>query len=82
MSKAEQFIIAGQPALLGPLLEILKTDPEVAVLYTATNRSGAPTRLVVSMDPHRARALGVALGGRLIVEPDQHLPEPGEVQPP
>lgn len=66
-----RFILAGQPALLRPLLDILAADPEVAVISVGTRPE--PDHLVVAMDSARARALSVAFGNRLAVEPDQEL---------
>ena len=66
-----RFLLAGDPALLRPLLDILAADPSVAVLSVGTRPE--PDHLVVAMDSARAQALSVALGGRLAVEPDQDL---------
>jgi hypothetical protein len=66
-----RFIIAGQPSVLRPLLDILAADPEVAVISVGAQIE--PERLVVAMDSARAQALSVALGNRLIVEPDEEL---------
>jgi hypothetical protein len=66
-----RFVIAGQPAVLRPLLDILAADPEVAVI--SVGAQAGPDRLVVAMDSARARALSTALGNRLAVEPDQEL---------
>jgi hypothetical protein len=66
-----RFILAGQPALLRPLLDILAADPEVAVI--SGSAQAEPDRLVVAMDSARAEALSLALGRRLAVEPDQEL---------
>jgi hypothetical protein len=66
-----RLILAGQPAVLRPLLDILAADPEVAVISTGGRPE--PDRLVVAMDSARARALSIALGNRLAVEPDDEL---------
>jgi hypothetical protein len=66
-----RFIIAGQPSVLRPLLDILAADPEVAVISVGAHVE--PERLVVAMDSARAQALSMALGNRLLVEPDEEL---------
>jgi hypothetical protein len=66
-----RFLLAGEPGLLRPLLDILAADPEVAVISVGTRPE--PDRLVVAMDSARAQALSVAFGNRLAVEPDQDL---------
>jgi hypothetical protein len=71
MDGVGRFIIAGQPSVLRPLLDILAADPEVAVISVGAQVE--PERLVVAMDSARAQALSMALGNRLIVEPDEEL---------
>lgn len=72
MPDFEEFIIAGQSNLLRPLLDILDTDPEVAVGEVVNNAMEQPERFVVSMEASRAQALGQALP-QLIVEPNDPL---------
>jgi hypothetical protein len=69
----EQFIIAGDPSVLKPVLDILNADPESAVISVSRNNMTDPERLVVSMDPSRAAALQVALGALVLIEPDDLL---------
>jgi hypothetical protein len=68
----ERFVIAGQPSVLRPLLDILAADPEVSVISVASPQAD-PERLVVAMNSARAQALSQALGSRLIVEPDEDV---------
>lgn len=69
----EQFIIAGDPSVLKPMLDILNADPESAVISVSRNNMTDPERLVVSMDPSRAAALQAALGALILIEPDDLL---------
>ena len=69
----EQFIIAGDPSVLKPMLDILTADAESAVISVSRNHMTDPERLVVSMDPARAAALQVALGALVLIEPDDLL---------
>ncbi len=69
----EQFIIAGDPSVIRPVLDILNADPESAVVSVSRNHQTDPERLVVSMDPSRAAALQTALGALVIIEPDDLL---------
>lgn len=73
MAQLERFIIAGQPGILRPLLDILERDPETAVHSVARNAQSDPERLVVSLDPVRAAAMAAALGSLIILEPDELL---------
>ena len=72
MAGIGRFILAGQPALMRPLLDILAADPEVAVISVA-GAHVEPERLVVAMDSARAQALSDALGNRLLVERDEDV---------
>ena len=69
MADGEQFIVAGPPDAVGPLLSLLTTDPEADVVSVAGPPT-APERLVVVMEPERAAAFAQALGGRVLIEPD------------
>jgi hypothetical protein len=69
----EQFIIAGDPSVMKPMLDILNADPESAVLAVSRNHQTDPERLVVSMDPSRAAALQTALGALVLIEPNDLL---------
>ena len=44
-------------------------DPD-ATVTSVSGPETAPERLVVEIDPDRANALSVALGGRILIEPD------------
>ena len=67
---AGQFLIAGEPPVLGPLLDLLTADPDTDVVSVSRGPAGELRRLVVAMDPVRASALGVAFGDAVQVEPD------------
>jgi hypothetical protein len=69
---SEQFIVAGLPDVVGPLLSLLATDPDAEVVSVAGPPT-APERLVVVMDPERAVAFAQALGGRVLIEPDDFV---------
>jgi hypothetical protein len=69
----EQFIIAGDPSIMKPMLDIFNADPESAVLAVSRNSQTDPERLVVSMDPDRAAALQAAFGALVLIEPDNPL---------
>ena len=69
----EQFLIAGDPSVIRPLLDILNADTESAVLSVSRNNQHDPERLVVSMDPTRAAALKAAFGAVVLIEPDDLL---------
>lgn len=71
-----QFLIAGEPPVLAPLLDLLTADPDTDVLSVSRSPQGELRRLVVAMDPDRASALGTALGGNIVVEPNDVLPLP------
>lgn len=74
MPELQQYLLAGPPAVLRPLLDLLGADPETAVHAVTRDARTDPTRLVVSMDPARADAWRVALGGvPLTIEPDAVL---------
>jgi hypothetical protein len=68
-----RFLIAGPPARLRAILELLAEDPTVLIRAVAPTAGTDPERLVVSMDPHRAEALRTALGGLVTIEPDDQL---------
>jgi len=71
-----QFLIAGAPPVLAPLLDLLTADPDTDVLSVSRSPQGELRRLVVAMSPDRASALGAALGNSVQVEPDDVLPLP------
>jgi hypothetical protein len=71
-----QFLIAGSPPVLAPLLDLLTADPDTDVVSVSRSPQGELRRLVVTMAPDRAAALGAALGDAVQVEPDQVLPNP------
>jgi hypothetical protein len=71
-----QFLIAGAPPVLAPLLDLLTADPDADVVSVSRGPQGELRRLVVSMTPDRAAALGTAFGGAVQVEADQVLPNP------
>ena len=68
----QAFIVAGTPDLLRPLLEFFVADPD-ATVTSVSGPETAPERLVVEIDPDRANALSVALGSRVLIEPDAPL---------
>lgn len=67
---ADRFLVAGPAAVLVPLLDILTADRGTEVLSVSRSGAGDPRRLVVRLDPARAEAMAVALGGLVTVEPD------------
>jgi hypothetical protein len=69
---AQPFVVAGAPDLLRPLLEFFVADPD-ATVTSVSGPETAPERLVVEIDPDRATALSVALGARILIEPDVPL---------
>jgi hypothetical protein len=69
----EQFVVAGPPGVLRPLLDILEADPETAVHSVTRNGQTDPERLVISIDPVRADAMRTALGAMVLIEPDEPL---------
>lgn len=69
---AQPFVVAGTPDLVRPLLDILRADPNVTITSVSGSES-APERFVIEIDPNRANALSVALGGRVLIEPDAPL---------
>jgi hypothetical protein len=71
-----QFLIAGLPPVLAPLLDLLSADPDTDVVSVSRSPQGELRRLVVSMPQDRAAALGSAFGDAVQVEPDQVLPDP------
>jgi len=71
-----QFLIAGTPPVLAPLLDLLTADPGTEVVSVSRSPQGELRRLVVSMAPDRAAALGAALGDAVQVEADEVLPDP------
>jgi hypothetical protein len=78
VSALERFIVAGPPNILRPLLDIFQADPETAVHSVARNDQTDPERLVISIDPHRAAAIGAALKSLIVIEPDEPLNQPDE----
>lgn len=79
---SKQFIVAGLPDVVGPLLSLLATDPDAEVVSVAGPPT-APERLVVVMEPERAVAFAQALGGRVLIEPDDPVtPANPPVTPP
>jgi hypothetical protein len=71
-----QFLIAGPPPVLAPLLDLLTADPDTDVVSVSRSPQGELRRLVVTMTQDRATALGAAFAGAVDVEPDQVLPDP------
>jgi hypothetical protein len=71
-----QFLIAGAPPVLAPLLDLLTADPDTDVVSVARSPQGELRRLVVTMTPERASALTAAFGDDVQVEPDEVLPNP------
>lgn len=71
-----QFLIAGPPPVLAPLLDLLTADADTDVVSVSRSPQGELRRLVVTMTQDRATALGAAFGGAVQVEPDQVLPDP------
>jgi hypothetical protein len=71
-----RFLIAGSPPVLAPLLDQLTADPDTDVVSVARSPQGELRRIVVTMTPERASALGAALGDDVQVEPDEVLPNP------
>ncbi|SDR98658.1 hypothetical protein [Microlunatus soli] len=72
MSAPEQFVLAGPTADLRSALADLTADPEASVLSVHADSTGEPDRLVATMLPERAAALGSALPG-IVIEPDAPL---------
>jgi hypothetical protein len=68
----EQFIVAGTPDIIGPLLAILTADPETTVT-SVSGPATQPERLSVAIAPGRAMALSAALEGLVLIEPDAPL---------
>ncbi|MBO3085666.1 hypothetical protein [Cellulomonas fengjieae] len=71
--RTEQFIVAGPPGVLRPLLDLLEADPETAVTGVTRNDQTDPERLTISIDPARAAAMRTALGTLVLIEPDEPL---------
>jgi hypothetical protein len=68
----QAFIVAGASDVLRPLLELVVADPD-ATVTAVSGPETARERLVVEIDPDRANALSVALGSRVLIEPDAPL---------
>ena len=75
MSTVEEFVIAGQPTDVRTLLDLLASDPEVAVIEVGADR------LVVAMEPARRDALATAFGPRFTIEPNFAVLPPDEPRP-
>jgi hypothetical protein len=74
VKERDRYILAGSPALIRALVEVITNDPELE-LVAVSGPTAAPERIVVNMSQERADLLGRALGGQLTIEPD-HLIEP------
>jgi hypothetical protein len=68
----DRFILAGSPALLRALVEVITQDPETE-LVAISGPETAPERIVAVMSPERADLLRRALGSQLTIEPDEFL---------
>jgi hypothetical protein len=66
----EPFILAGHPDLLRALVRVVNADPDLQ-LVSVSGPPDTPERIVVRMPQARAEQLRGALGGQLIVEPDE-----------
>jgi hypothetical protein len=72
VNEMDRYILAGSPALIRALVEVFTNDPELE-LVAISGPAAAPERIVANMSPERADLLRRALGGQLIVEPDEPL---------
>jgi hypothetical protein len=70
VSNSELFILAGDPDLVRALIRIATTDPSLQ-LVSVSGPPDAPERIVVRMPVERAELMLRALGGQLVVEPDE-----------
>jgi hypothetical protein len=68
----EQFVIAGDPAVLAALVELLRAVPDASVVSAGDGNTPA-RRIVVALPPERAALLSQALGGAVQIESDQLL---------
>lgn len=73
MPDHERLIVAGPPAIVGPLVDSLARDPEVTLVDVAPGGPAGPDRFVVALPTERATALRAALGSALTIEPDEPL---------
>jgi hypothetical protein len=69
----ERFIVAGPPAIVGPLVETLARDPQATLVDVAPGEPAGPERFVVALTADRAAALQAALGAALTIERDEPL---------
>ena len=66
------FILTGPPDLVKALIDVVVNDPELE-LVSVSGPPGQPERFVARMPAARADLLRRALGGQLLVEPDEEL---------
>lgn len=65
-----QYLVAGPPAVLLGLLEVLPAVPGTTVVSVSRDGAGVVQRFVVRMDAVREQALASALAGVVDIEDD------------